>query len=106
MPTYAYKCYDCGVEFEVTQKITEDPIKICESCGGENVKRQLFASPFQLKGTGWYKTDYASPSSGSTNHKSSVKKDETPKTDSSNSPEKKEAASSTSSAPSTPSVAV
>ena len=64
MPTYAYKCFDCGAEFEVSQRMSDEPIKVCESCGGSNVKRLLFASPFQLKGTGWYKTDYASGSSG------------------------------------------
>ena len=104
MPTYAYKCYDCGAEFEVTQKITEDSIKICESCGGENVKRQLFASPFQLKGTGWYKTDYASSSSTANSHKSSVKKEDAPKTESSTSSEKKETSSSTDSTVSNPAV--
>ena len=65
MPTYAYKCFECEQEFEVFQKITDAPIAKCEHCGSSNVKRMLFATPFQLKGTGWYKTDYASSSSSS-----------------------------------------
>ena len=103
MPTYAYKCYDCGAEFEVSQKITADPITVCESCGGENVKRQLFASPFQLKGTGWYKTDYASSSSSNNPaHKPSVKKEDTANTPVVTSSEKKESTA----APSTPAATV
>ncbi|MCC6933432.1 MAG: zinc ribbon domain-containing protein [Deltaproteobacteria bacterium] len=70
MPTYAYKCFDCEKEFEVFQKITDSPVAQCEGCGSSNVKRLLFASPFQLKGSGWYKTDYAS--SGSSSASSSV----------------------------------
>ena len=72
MPTYAYRCFDCGHEFEVFQKITDDPVKVCESCSGDNVKRLLFASPFQLKGTGWYQTDYGKSSSSSTTHSTST----------------------------------
>lgn len=67
MPTYEYKCFDCEAQFEVSQRITEEPLSVCTSCGGSNIKRLLFAAPFQLKGTGWYKTDYASSSSSSSN---------------------------------------
>ena len=78
MPTYAYRCFDCQHEFEASQKITEEPLDTCEKCGGNNVKRLLFASPFQLKGTGWYKTDYASSSSsGGCSHKNCSHKSNT-----------------------------
>ncbi|UCF31109.1 MAG: zinc ribbon domain-containing protein [bacterium] len=62
MPTYEYRCDQCGHEFEVSQRITEDPVDTCSKCGGQ-VRRLINATNFILKGDGWYKTDYA-PSSG------------------------------------------
>ncbi len=56
MPIYEYKCSECGV-FEVTQRITEDPLKECPTCQGE-VRKLISNTSFQLKGTGWYVTDY------------------------------------------------
>ncbi|NIO11095.1 MAG: zinc ribbon domain-containing protein [Deltaproteobacteria bacterium] len=57
MPIYEYQCEKCG-EFEVTQKITEEPLKDCPTCG-QNVKKLISNSTFKLMGTGWYLTDYA-----------------------------------------------
>ncbi len=57
MPIYEYTCKKCGV-FEVTQRITEDPLKRCPTCGGK-VNKLISLSSFQLKGSGWYLTDYA-----------------------------------------------
>ncbi|MDD2942866.1 MAG: zinc ribbon domain-containing protein [bacterium] len=65
MPTYSYECFACGHKFEATQKITEDAISVCPECHKEEVKRIITASNFHLKGSGWYKTDYASGSSSS-----------------------------------------
>jgi len=59
MPIYEYKCTKCGGQFEVTQKITDDPLKECNLCGGE-LKRLITNTSFVLKGTGWYITDYPS----------------------------------------------
>ncbi len=56
MPIYEYKCSECGV-FEVTQRITEDPLDGCPTCQGE-VRKLISNTSFQLKGTGWYITDY------------------------------------------------
>ena len=56
MPIYEYKCSECGV-FEVTQRITEDPLEECPTCLGE-VRKLISNTSFQLKGTGWYVTDY------------------------------------------------
>lgn len=56
MPIYEYKCSECGV-FEMTQRITEDPLEECPTCQGE-VKKLISNTSFQLKGTGWYITDY------------------------------------------------
>lgn len=56
MPIYEYQCSKCGV-FEVTQRITEDPLKKCPSCRAK-VQKLISNTSFQLKGTGWYITDY------------------------------------------------
>ncbi len=58
MPTYEYRCDKCGKAFEVFQKITDDPVEKCRDCGGK-VQKLVSASNFVLKGSGWYKTDYA-----------------------------------------------
>ncbi len=58
MPIYEYECKNCGAHFEVWQKITDEPLKKCEKCGGELMKL-ISESSFILKGTGWYVTDYA-----------------------------------------------
>jgi putative FmdB family regulatory protein len=57
MPIYEYQCAKCGV-FEVTQRITENPLKKCPTCKGK-VERIISATSFVLKGSGWYATDYA-----------------------------------------------
>ncbi len=57
MPIYEYQCEKCG-EFEVTQKITAEPLDVCPTCGQE-VKKLISNSTFKLVGTGWYVTDYA-----------------------------------------------
>jgi putative FmdB family regulatory protein len=61
VPTYEYECDACHRVFEVRQRITEDPLKTCDACGGA-VHRLLSAAPFILKGEGWYVTDYPSES--------------------------------------------
>ena len=58
MPTYEYRCSKCRQDFEVVQKITDDPVKECPECGG-SVERLIAATNFILKGGGWYKSDYA-----------------------------------------------
>ena len=58
MPIYEYYCESCGHEFEAMQKITEDPIRKCESCGKLKAKRSISRTSFVLKGSGWYTTDY------------------------------------------------
>ena len=57
MPTYEYQCQKCGT-FETTQKITDKPLSKCPTCKGK-VKKLISNTSFQLKGTGWYVTDYA-----------------------------------------------
>jgi putative FmdB family regulatory protein len=57
MPIYEYQCQKCGT-FEATQRITEKPLGKCPTCKGK-VKKLISNTSFQLKGTGWYITDYA-----------------------------------------------
>lgn len=58
MPIYPYSCEQCGHEFEVLQKISEDPLKECPQCGQSSLRKRLTAPAFHLKGTGWYETDF------------------------------------------------
>ena len=62
MPIYEYQCQKCGKKFEYMQSFRDPKKTVCEECGGE-LDRLISATAFHLKGTGWYKTDYASPSS-------------------------------------------
>lgn len=58
MPTYEYQCGACGHQFEAFQKITDAPIKECPNCHEASVNKLVSAAGFQLKGSGWYMTDY------------------------------------------------
>ncbi len=61
MPIREYKCSECGEITEVIQKINEKPLEKCPKCGGK-LEKLISNSSFVLKGSGWYKTDYASSS--------------------------------------------
>ena len=58
MPIYAYKCESCGFAKDVLQKISDTPLSDCPSCGASTFRKQLTAAGFQLKGSGWYATDF------------------------------------------------
>ena len=58
MPIYAYKCSSCGHTKDVLQKISAEPLKVCPACGSATFAKQLTAPGFQLKGSGWYVTDF------------------------------------------------
>ena len=60
MPIYAYKCDACGFAKDVLQKISDDPLVDCPQCGKPTFSKQLTAAGFQLKGSGWYVTDFRS----------------------------------------------
>ena len=70
MPIYAYRCASCGVDQDVLQKVSEDPLTDCPSCGKPTLAKQVTAAGFQLKGSGWYVTDFRDngkkPAEGST----------------------------------------
>jgi putative FmdB family regulatory protein len=65
MPLYEYECQNCG-RFEALQSFSEKPLKWCPTCSDKGTKvgvqRVVSAPAFHLKGSGWYKTDYAAPS--------------------------------------------
>ena len=63
MPIYEYSCQKCGARLEVMQKITDKPLKRCKNCGGK-LEKEWSTSSFQLKGSGWYVTDYAAKKPG------------------------------------------
>jgi len=82
MPIYEYQCKACNERHEIIQKISEAPLTHCPKCGGE--MKKLISSPaIQFKGSGFYKTDYASSGSGSKSSESkSESKTETTKSES------------------------
>lgn len=58
MPIYAYKCGSCGHAKDVLQKMSDAPLAACPACGADAFSKQLTAPGFQLKGSGWYATDF------------------------------------------------
>ena len=58
MPIYAYKCASCGFAKDVLQKISDAPLTGCPECGAQAFSKQITAAGFQLKGSGWYATDF------------------------------------------------
>jgi putative FmdB family regulatory protein len=58
MPIYAYKCESCGHAKDVLQKMSDVPLVDCPTCGASAFKKQLTSAGFQLKGSGWYVTDF------------------------------------------------
>ncbi len=60
MPIYEYRCADCGFQDEYLQKVSEPPLTDCPSCGKPAFRKLVSAAGFQLKGSGWYATDFKS----------------------------------------------
>ena len=58
MPIYEYQCGNCGFIFEIMQRINDSPPSECPKCSSEDVKKIISKVGFQLKGTGWYETDF------------------------------------------------
>ena len=58
MPIYAYRCESCGHAKDVLQKISDPLLTVCPACNAETFRKQLTAAGFQLKGSGWYVTDF------------------------------------------------
>jgi putative FmdB family regulatory protein len=85
MPIYEYACEKCDSEFEVEQRITDDPVKSCPRCKSRKIKRLISRTSFVLKGGGWYSDLYSS---------SGAKDDKADKADSSDAKEKSASADS------------
>ena len=66
MPIYAYRCESCGHAKDVLQKMSDSPLTICPACGAESMRKQVTAAGFQLKGSGWYVTDFRDGAKGGT----------------------------------------
>jgi putative FmdB family regulatory protein len=58
MPIYEYICQACGHDMEALQKISDPPLTVCPQCGKPELKKQISAAGFRLKGGGWYETDF------------------------------------------------
>lgn len=66
MPIYAYKCEACGLAKDVLQKVSDAPLTVCPACSAPRFTKQVTAAGFQLKGSGWYATDFKGGSTAST----------------------------------------
>src|SRR5690242_17131603 len=93
MPIYEYRCEACGHTDEHLQKVSEAPLKVCPACGKPKYRKQLSAAGFQLKGTGWYATDFKSapkkPADKKADAAKDTKTDSKPETKTDNKSEKK-----------------
>jgi putative FmdB family regulatory protein len=58
MPIYEYRCGECGAQTEILQRISDAPLTVCPKCGKTALTKLVSAAGFQLKGTGWYATDF------------------------------------------------
>jgi putative FmdB family regulatory protein len=75
MPIYAYRCDACGHAKDVLQKMSDAPLTDCPECGAPAFKKQLTAAGFQLKGSGWYVTDFRGGSGGTSAASTAAKPD-------------------------------
>ena len=68
MPIYAYRCESCGFAQDILRKISDPPLSVCPECNKDSFRKQVTAAGFQLKGSGWYVTDFrnngAAPAAG------------------------------------------
>ncbi|HVK55170.1 MAG TPA: zinc ribbon domain-containing protein [Burkholderiales bacterium] len=88
MPIYAYRCSKCGFEKEYLQKLSDPLLTVCPECGESSFSKLLTAAGFQLKGSGWYATDFkggkssAKPAESPDSGKSDAGKSDKPTTES------------------------
>jgi putative FmdB family regulatory protein len=85
MPIYAYRCEACGFAKDILQKISDAPLTDCESCGKPAMKKQVTAAGFQLKGSGWYVTDFRNNGNGTNSGSAGADKSRADSADSSGS---------------------
>jgi putative FmdB family regulatory protein len=90
MPIYEYRCNACGHADEHLQKVSDQPLSVCPVCGKPEYRKQLSAAGFQLKGTGWYATDFKGGAKKSSDAKKDTKTTEAkPETKTDSKPETK-----------------
>jgi putative FmdB family regulatory protein len=75
MPIYEYRCKECKHDVEVLQKLSDPPLVTCPSCGKDALQKLVSAAGFQLKGSGWYVTDFRGGGSGGKKAKEADKAD-------------------------------
>lgn len=90
MPIYEYQCQDCGHDLEVIQKISDSPLTNCPKCGKNTLEKVISSTQFQLKGTGWYVTDFRD-----SGKKKDQSKDQTTTTENNVAPAEKKSSSDT-----------
>jgi putative FmdB family regulatory protein len=88
MPTYGYRCTSCGHQFEVFQRMSDDPVQTCPDCHGK-VTRILYPSGVLFKGSGYYSTDYKSSGSSASSNGSAPSSDGKSESKSDSKPESK-----------------
>jgi putative FmdB family regulatory protein len=98
VPIYEYQCKSCDETFEVFLNSSDKPVKKCPSCNSSKIQKLISNCSFQLKGTGWYATDYANKDKKSVG-KSKKKESDTGATETSSKPESGESASASESTP-------
>ena len=77
MPIYEYRCASCGYAKDCIQKLSDPPLTVCPECGKDTFSKQLSAPGFQLKGSGWYATDFkAKAPAGKAEEKPAAKTEE------------------------------
>lgn len=89
MPIYEYRCAACGHQDEHLQKVSDAPLTKCPSCGKPRYQKQLSAAGFQLKGTGWYATDFKGSAKKAADKKTDTKTESKPDSKTDSKPEKK-----------------
>jgi putative FmdB family regulatory protein len=102
MPIYAYRCDACGHAKDVLQKVSDPVLTTCPACGAESFKKQVTAAGFQLKGSGWYVTDFRGGNNAASSPAAAEGKSEGAKADAA-APAKSEAAPAPAPAASPPS---
>ena len=75
MPIYEYRCEECGHQEDHLQKVSEKPLSKCPACGKKAYKKMLSAAGFQLKGSGWYATDFKTTGKKPAEKKADLKSD-------------------------------
>ena len=78
MPIYEYRCSACGHQKDHLQKMSDAPLTTCPECKAESFAKQLTAAGFQLKGSGWYQTDFKGGSSSGASPKTEAAKSDSP----------------------------